>query len=673
MDVNSGHDDAPGAGEQIESADTDNKPTAGEQGINISHPASTKKHENNPDIAVAAAKKPKVVQQRGHDGDTVSKHDGHGKTMNHPNNNNSRQKRKLAYRSRHRLLSINRDAKDLKQRALTALTTSNKTKHDYFAINCNSWPWLPNKQCGSWYLSPQNNDESTPIKQTEVYFKSTDGHVGTYAISLKRLNLPLLEVLHQFGGCFLVDSSVRKLLPDSFSRTIPIWCAVINRIVLKYRASMGMDDISDDDWDTQLYTPSSIVSPEEHTEISNLIDSRVELLYQSKAIVDPQRLVQIVTKPVRAIWIANGLVQYDTTTPCSSGQGSRGKFFTIACFNPSYYFGGSSSKNHIHWVDIKGDDGVEVVNVTNNVTNNVTSNGDSTKGYYYTPGAADDDASWGRGLSASLFWENRERILSPSTEDGTDAMIDSIVNEWQQQQQNDDVNNDSKSSLNNMDKIGDMNLWIGSRRAGRPPECWETFDAILNVTENEYSNMKPKEDFHKATYYLQLPVQEGKKDKIELERWMPVGLAFLITHLQQKRRVLVHCAQGRDRSVGIVLAFVALFCPPLFPLKVRLEFESLDIGSIHEFANENDNNQYLISGLSSSLVGILLKENGKDLFLKWMHQQLQTSIDKPFASKDSLRIVLHLVRQDRENAEPTRSTMQKLNRFFMSRGYRSLK
>ena len=82
----------------------------------------------------------------------------------------------------------------------------------------------------------------------------------------------------------------------------------------------------------------------------------------------------------------------------------------------------------------------------------------------------------------------------------------------------------------------------------------------------------------------------------------------------------------------------------------------------------DDQNDYLYlqSGLAQSLVNVLLQENGKDLFLKWMHEQLNTPVNKPFANKDSLRIALHLVRQDRENAEPTRSTMQKLNRFFMS-------
>ena len=33
-----------------------------------------------------------------------------------------------------------------------------------------------------------------------AYFKSTDGHFGTWSFSLKRLNLGVLSVLGEFGG-----------------------------------------------------------------------------------------------------------------------------------------------------------------------------------------------------------------------------------------------------------------------------------------------------------------------------------------------------------------------------------------------------------------------------------------------------------------------------------------
>lgn len=561
--------------------------------------------------------------------------------------NNSRRKRKLANRSRHRLLSIDRDARTLKERALSALASDALPSSS--AID-RGWPWLPNRSCGSWYLPP---DASLP----DVHFKSTDGHAGTHAVSLRRLNLPLLELLGERGGCFLVDSSVRKVLPDSFSRTIPLWCSAINRLVRRYRAELGPGhDGEEEDWDGGLHTPSCTVSPEEHDEMSRLIDSRVDLLYDSKAIVDPRRLVQAVTKPVRAVWITNGAVQRDTV-PCSAHPG---KFLTIVCCNPSRYFGGSSSKNHVCWTDVVSVD-----------EDGGTSSRDSpSMGYYYTPGAADDDATWARRLTPKLWWANREKLIKPSRmEDETDALIDSIVSEMKMQQR--DGNDDCGSTIN-ADRIGDMNLWIGSRRAGRPPDCWGAFECVLNVTKDEYPNMERsikerRAVSQKACYYLQLPVAEGKRDKSELERWMPAGLAFLVEHLRQDRRVLVHCAQGRDRSVAIVMAFVALFCPPLFPLRPRPKFETLST----EFVAEENDDEYRCSGLVASAVGTLLGETGRDIFLQRMRRHLDTPSNEPFATKDSLRIVLHLVKQDREAADPSRSTMQKLNRFFMSSPYQS--
>jgi hypothetical protein len=48
-------------------------------------------------------------------------------------------------------------------------------------------------------------------------------------------------------------------------------------------------------------------------------------------------------------------------------------------------------------------------------------------------------------------------------------------------------------------------------------------------------------------FYLQLTVKEGKLDRTELERWMAVGIVFVINHAQQKRRILIRCAQGKGQ------------------------------------------------------------------------------------------------------------------------------
>lgn len=573
---------------------------------------------------------------------------------------NSRQQRKLAYRARNRLLSILRDAQNLKNRVYSILLESHGHHHDdddddasssTYTQRIKSFPWLPNKNCGSWYLPPDDVTTST-----EVYFKSSDGHITSkYAFSLKRLNLPLIELLHQVNSCFLVDSSVRKILPDSFSRTIPIWCCVMNRIVQRYRNDADAES-DEAQWDTSLYTPASIVSPEEYAEILALIDSRVELLYSSKAIVNPSWLVRTLNKPLRPMWIAEGQVQsYTNSLQLSSVDDSN--YFTIICCNPSYYSEGSSSKNHIHWV--------------NHSSSSNNNNDDTSSGYYYTPGAADDDSEWGRNLSPDLFWSNHEQLLAPNlTDDETDAKIDAII----QRERDNHLTCVVPNFMENADKIGNIDLWIGSYEAGKPPDCWLNFDCVLNVTETDYPDMyesmkEQQEQRQRKCFYLQLPVAQGKKDKTELERWMPIGLVFLIHHLQQKRRVLVYGNKGRDRAVAVVLALVVFVCPPTYPLKLKDGIHGLNINSMAQFDGEGDNILYIHSDLRLDLVNALLKENGRETFLQWMHthKELQTSSpQEPFADKESLRIVLQLVTQYRENAEPTRSTMQKLNRFFMS-------
>jgi tRNA A64-2'-O-ribosylphosphate transferase len=292
--------------------------------------------------------------------------------------------------------------------------------------------------------------------------------------------------------------------------------------------------------------------------------------------------------------------------------------------------------------------------------------------FYYSPGAADDHESWGRRLTPNLFWKHTDELLNAalSDEQEVDETIDKIMSAAKNDY-DDGVNNITpKVSTTNVflfcDQIGKLNLWVGSRKAGRPPECWNEFDAILNVTTQQYCE---NDDGHH--FYLQLPVEEGKRDKHELEKWMPVGLVFLIHHLQQGRRILVHCAQGKDRSVACVLVFVILACTLYFPLELKSDFSSWDFSTLQQVTFVDDSpskvDAYFNSGLSNNLVQHLLDKEGKETFLRWIHEQLGRDVeDGPLANKDTVRIALHLIRQDREVAEPTRSTMQKINRFLMS-------
>ena len=134
------------------------------------------------------------------------------------------------------------------------------------------WPVVANERCGSWYAHPHTTT-------TSVHFKSTDGHKHIYNFSLKRLNLPFLKTIadasRNRGAVLLVDASKYKMQPDSFSATLPIWCAVMNRVILYYKRRLGLflgtvtDKDGEEDWlgsnvdsdsgrDTLLFTPTCI-------------------------------------------------------------------------------------------------------------------------------------------------------------------------------------------------------------------------------------------------------------------------------------------------------------------------------------------------------------------------------------------------------------------------------
>ncbi len=76
----------------------------------------------------------------------------------------------------------------------------------------------------------------------------------------------------------LVDSTrAGKKIPDALSKTVPIWCCVMNR-ALQQKYSL---DVSN--WDSTLYTPPKSVSKQENTQIEAILDAWVASLLVSFA------------------------------------------------------------------------------------------------------------------------------------------------------------------------------------------------------------------------------------------------------------------------------------------------------------------------------------------------------------------------------------------------------
>ena len=129
--------------------------------------------------------------------------------------------------------------------------------------------------------------------------------------------------------------------------------------------------------------------------------------------------------------------------------------------------------------------------------------------------------------------------------------------------------------------------------------------------------------------YLQVPVAEGKRDKRGLERHLPAALRFAARHLSERRRVLVHCAQGRDRSCAVAIALLVACYD--------------DDGA----ALRDDRAARVAAAADDGDLRALVRLDEAD-------------------GKRRLLRALHRVVAQRPEAAPSRNTLKKLHRFFMS-------
>lgn len=212
-------------------------------------------------------------------------------------------------------------------------------------------PLIPNERCGLWYVPPEL------IKET-AYFKSTDGHTSQWSFSTRRLNFHLFDIMVENQGIIIVDSTRRgKTMPDALSKTIPIWCAVLNFIMF------GEQEENGHNW---CFLPLQIISKNEANSIIKLIPKFAQTLIDLKIINKEQLLTKFKGKYLRPLWIYSGM------SPPIEPPIFEAFIPIINCV-----------------ASFRADDGSKTMN-----------------GFTYVQGAADDHELWAENLNPQLFWEN---------------------------------------------------------------------------------------------------------------------------------------------------------------------------------------------------------------------------------------------------------------------------
>ncbi|KAH8663950.1 initiator tRNA phosphoribosyl transferase [Xylariales sp. PMI_506] len=216
-------------------------------------------------------------------------------------------------------------------------------------------PLIANERCGSWYISPDT-------KAGSAYFKSTDGHTGQWKFSTRRLNLHLLRTIAEDDGCIIVDSTRRgKRMPDALSKTIPIWCCVLNHELFPGDASKHV-----------LYTPPNVVSESEHAQIRTRIPGFIESFRSLGISLESLRYLK---KPLRPLWVTQESQLVNTDTVFED-------YHPVIC---------CTSSRRVH-------------------------GGEMSEGGYIQ-GAGDDTENWALGLTPPIFWRHQSQLLSSSEAD----------------------------------------------------------------------------------------------------------------------------------------------------------------------------------------------------------------------------------------------------------------
>ncbi|KAF8150506.1 tRNA A64-2'-O-ribosylphosphate transferase [Mycena galopus ATCC 62051] len=420
-------------------------------------------------------------------------------------------------------------------------------------------PILPNLRCGAWYTDP------AIATDCPAYFKSTDGHFANWSFNLRRPNLHLLPLVtaNDGAGMVLVDSTrAGKRLPDALAKTVPIWCAVVNRAMLQRFPEKKKS------WDTELYTPPGAVSAQEHAQIASRIDAWAEALATSSYSLPD------LPRPLRPMWLtpASGALP----VPSSA-------YIPIICVSASQVVDSAARR---------------------------------AGGFAYIQGSGDDHELWGEGLTPTLFWRHREALLAAERAE-LPALVARLVASVQ-------VQDTDKRAPTSIARVHGRLLVCA---AADLPGNWEqdiAYVVVLGVGV-------PQVAIPHGVPVLQIEAWAGKKGQFQfLQDMLPRATAFARVQLGAGRRLCAACDTGTDFSVGIALVVLQLFFNDAGSSsrsrvkQVRVSIEKYDIG----------------------LTAV--------------------DTDATVVNKDSIRTRLEWIIASRPVANPSRTTLKRVNEFLLS-------
>jgi len=380
-------------------------------------------------------------------------------------------------------------------------------------------PLFANLRCGEWYL-PNCNAES-------CYFKSTDGHFGTVEFSTRRLNLNVLRTAAASrescsllsegasfkGGVLVIDSTQKgKLCPDSFNRTLPVWCAVLNLV------AHGVIKVSLPPW----------VSEEEAMTIEEQIPKMAKRI-PAEMISEVENLLRNPCRRVlQPFWI------------CADHENS-----TISQRVAKLYENNSSSHEGF-------DSTIPVFCMNASFVMSRAEEAEERRSWRYIQGAGDDQEGWSRGLTPRVFRENRDVFLHCMSNEECKKLVERLMNEAV----TDIIPEDSQNTIFYED--------FGTAFAFRPEKLRETGKSLcildLNMQiDGEFAEMAKRKNWS----YNHVPVSALKQHFQRSdwqERILPTCLRIFQSAVATSRLFVfrLDCRETQEESNQVAVAVMVM-------------------------------------------------------------------------------------------------------------------
>lgn len=146
----------------------------------------------------------------------------------------------------------------------------------------------------------------------------------------------------------IVDSTrAGKPLPDALSKTVPLWCAVINEAIMR-----SQKPNLNTEWEIhgKLHTPPVCVGSSEHEQMSRLIPGLAETLTKSSFVLP------YLSKPLRPFWVTTRSAAHCLPSDClpvvcvsASKQVEEG----IERRNNNYTYVQGAADDHESWSNVR--------------------------------------------------------------------------------------------------------------------------------------------------------------------------------------------------------------------------------------------------------------------------------------------------------------------------------